>query len=128
MKRFTAKNVFLLESISVKNMGQENDGLPGDVYVGYFAVLPGQGFESGMARQYFTVCNGLTSGNGKAVADQRGSCAETMQEITLTLKPSGALRLYAVNAETGEAEEVEIAGNRARLTLGGGKMQLLFWE
>jgi len=126
--RFSAGNDFLLQGISAKNMGQENDGLPGDVYVGYFAVLPGQSFESGKARQYFAVCNGLSSGNGKAVAEQHGSCAETVQEITLDLKPSGVLKLYAVDAGTGDAEEVDIAGGQAKFSLDGGKMKLLFWE
>jgi len=128
VNRFSAKNDFLLENVSMKNTGNENNGLPGDVYVGYFAVLPGQSFESGKARRYFALCNGLSSGNGKAVEDQHGSCAETIQEITLTLKPRGALRLYALNAETGASEEVGISDNQVTFSLGGGNMWLLYWE
>ncbi|MDR2686432.1 MAG: hypothetical protein LBB75_01670 [Oscillospiraceae bacterium] len=128
VNRFDAGNAFLLKDISVKNTGNENGGLPGDVYVGYFAVLPDQSFESGKARRYFAVCNGLTSGNGKTVEEQHGSCAETTQEITLKLKPSDELRLYAVNAETGATEEVTITDNRATFSLGGGNMRLLYWE
>ena len=126
---FCANKDFHLADIAVKNEGAQNNGLPGDVYIGYFATLPGVTFESGKARQYFIVCSALTSGNGLLPAEQHGSAAETAQTITLTAAdvPVGKT-LYAVSGETGAGSAVSLANNTHSFTLGGGEMQVFYWE
>lgn len=125
---FAACPKFALNNITVRNFGAENDGLNGDVYVGYFATLPGTRFETGKDRQYFAVCNALTSGNGLPPAEQHGSSAETAQEITLSVGTATDKNLYYVNALTGQTVPVEMGTGEVAFTLGGGEMRLFFWE
>lgn len=125
---FTGSIKYNLKDITVKNTGTENDGLNGDVYLGYFQTLPGAKFESGRQRDYFAVCNALATGNGLLPAEQHGSCAETAQEITLSFGADSGKKLYYVNPQTGETEQAAISGGAYQFTLGGGKMLLFFWE
>lgn len=126
VKQFRKDTALRIDKIQAKNLGGENDGLPGDVYLGKFAVLPGAAFPE--AREYFAVCNGLISGNGLLPEQQHGSCAETRQEITLKINRSREKTLYYVDPATGQAlpAALDSEGN-AVFTLGGGKMRLFFW-
>jgi len=114
-----------VKSISAANLGVQNDGLAGDVFLGKFAALPGTGLTN---RDYFAVCNGLTQGNGLSVEEQHGSCDETRQEITLALDGTQTKTLYYVDETTGESLPAEVDNGLAVFTLGGGKMRLFFWE
>lgn len=125
---FAACAKYALENIAVSNTGAENDGLNGDVYVGYFAPLPGVRFETGKDRRYFAVCNALTSGNGLLPEAQHGSSAETAQEITLSLDAETGKNLYYVDALTGQTVPVDTQTGEVAFTLGGGEMRLFFWE
>ncbi len=130
--RFWGDKNLHISGIEVKNTGTENDGLAGDVYIGSFMSLPGADFGSGTEaakdRQYFALCNALATGNGVRPENQHGSSAETAQEITLKIDGNSAKKLYALSAQTGLAAEVEILNNTCALTLGGGEMQLFYWE
>jgi len=114
-----------IETISVKNLSGENDGLPGDVYVGSFAILPGTANQN---REYFAVCNALTAGNGLKDEGWCGSCDETQQEITLRTDGKQTKTLYYVDSATGQEVPVVLDNGSAAFTLGGGKMRLFFWE
>lgn len=125
---FTASKKYNLADITVRNTGTENNGLNGDVYIGYFQTLPGAAFESGKNRDYFTVCNALATGNGLLPAQQHGSSAETQQEITLGFAACPDKQLYYVNPQTGETVQADIGGDTYTFTLGGGKMLVFYWE
>jgi len=125
---FSRFNSYGLQNIKVRNTGSENDGLNGDVYIGYFKTLPGAAFESGKQRDYFALCNALATGNGLLPQDQHGSCTETGQEITLCVDSETAKKLYFVNAQTGETEQAAVIAGEYKFTLGGGKMRVFFWE
>ena len=62
VSKFSSENGCGIKAIEAHNLGTENDSLPGDVYIGYFRTLPGADEIKG--RNYFIVCNALTSGNG----------------------------------------------------------------
>lgn len=125
---FSGFKKYNLTDIKVRNTGNENNGLNGDVYIGYFQTLPGAVFESGKQRDYFALCNALATGNGLLPGAQHGSCAETAQEITLCLCADMEKKLYYVNPQTGETEQAEMNGSIYTFTLGGGKMLVFFWE
>jgi len=89
--------------MSVTNVGSVNDGLPGDVVVGYFEQL--KGLESAKSAEIFgdsttaptgfMVVNALTGQTRypSYLLDPRtdnGSLAETAQDITLTVKKPNA--------------------------------------
>ena len=116
-----------IESIMATNLGDENDGLPGDVFIGSFTVLPGASFER-KGREYFAVCNALTSGNGLKDEDRRGFCDETRQEVTLTTDGKQTKTLYYVNPATGQEVPAQLDGDSTVFILGGGKVRLFFWE
>ena len=82
VSKFSSENGCGIKAIEAHNLGTENDSLPGDVYIGYFRTLPGADEIKG--RNYFIVCNALTSGNGLHPEQQHGSSRETAQSITLT--------------------------------------------
>ncbi|OQA66469.1 MAG: hypothetical protein BWY37_01448 [Firmicutes bacterium ADurb.Bin262] len=128
VRDFTPCAKYALDNIAVVNTGAENDGLSGDVYIGYFAALPGVSFESGKSRRYFAVCNALTSGNGLLPEQQHGSSAETAQQITLSVDAATGKNLYYVDALTGQTVPVETSTGEVAFTLGGGDMRLFFWE
>lgn len=125
---FTPCIKYGIKGVAVKNLGAENDGLNGDVFIGSFKTLPGAVFENGASRQYFTVCNALATGNGLLPGEQHGSCDETRQQITLTLNACPGKSLYYVNPQTGETQQADISAGKYAFTLGGGKMRIFFWE
>lgn len=131
----TSNPEYGIKNIDVENIGTQNDGLDGDVLVGYFEALPGLsedqlGFFTNNSPKYFMVVNGLTSGNGKKPEEQHGTLEETKQKITLTLDKVGTLK--RVSRYTGEVEDVEYTeteeGYIVELILGGGSGDLFFWE
>lgn len=124
-----------LTDISSVNTGTQNDGLKGDVAVGYFKALPGYDttdFFTATDPKYFMVVNGLVTGNGLRPEMQHGSLEDTSQEITLTFS-SPTADLKKVNKHTGEVESVQLTsiGNdkyTIKLDLGGGEAELFYWE
>ncbi len=66
-----------ITSITAANLGTKNNGLPGDVIVGYFKPLAAEFTNAGHEDDvYFMLVNGLS--------DENGSVAETTQKIRLT--------------------------------------------
>jgi hypothetical protein len=132
----------LIDSLSVKNLGSTNDGLPGDVFIGYFDPLPGlktTEFFTTAEPKYFMILNGLTHGNGRPVEEQRGSSYETRQEITVVFNlgaNKGKVtpeKLKKVSRLTGDIVNVPLKalGNdkyEMTVELGGGMGDLYFWE
>lgn len=128
-----------IDTIEVVNTGSTNEGLQGDVFIGYFDPLPGidttQYFTS-TAPKYFMLLNGLTSGEGLPAEAQRGSSSETRQEITLTFNLSKGIdpnKLKKVSRLTGEVVSVPLkplGNDQYELTtlIGGGMGDLYFWE
>ncbi len=138
ISRFEPKPDYNLTGIAVTNLGTENNGLPGDVIIGYFDILPGvdRGFFTSSCPKYFMVVNGLHTGNGLRPEQQHGMCEDTQQKITLTFDFSTGgdpTKLRKVNRYTGEIENVElthISGSvyELELILGGGQGELLYFE
>ncbi len=138
VQSFTANTEYHLSNISAVNLGTQNNGLAGDVVVGYLKPLPGintNEFFTSTNPKYFMVVNGLTQGNGLQVAQQHGACNETQQAITLTFDMSNGdiSKLRKVDRNTGNAVSVpltQVSGNtyKVDITLGGGQTDLFFWE
>ena len=134
-----------LVDMSVSNVGSVNDGLPGDVVVGYFEQLKGleraksaEIFgDSTTAPTGFMVVNALTGQTRypSYLLDPRtdnGSLAETAQDITLTVKkPSADAHLMLVNPADKTTQEVELGdGETSQVVLtavGGGDSRFLYW-
>ena len=134
-----------LVDMSVTNVGSVNDGLPGDVVVGYFEQLKGleraksaEIFgDSATAPTGFMVVNALTGQTRypSYLLDPRtdnGSLAETAQDITLTVKkPSAHAHLMLVNPADKTTQEVELGdGETSQVVLtavGGGDSRFLYW-
>ena len=102
-----------ITSISANNPGSENDGLRGDVVVGYFEPLhedfDGAGYTDEL---YFMIVNGLTTGSGMTSSDHDYSGASCQQEITLNFDFSatpGITSLQRVNRTTGLVEVIDAA-------------------
>ncbi|NIA06072.1 MAG: hypothetical protein GWP14_00285 [Actinobacteria bacterium] len=98
-----------ITNISASNLGNKNDGLKGDVLVGYFEPL----LESDDGPEYndeiyFMIANGLS--------DKNGLVSETRQQITIDFDfgVSGIDSLQRLSRETGLVEVVSL------LPLGGG--------
>ncbi|MFD2329605.1 discoidin domain-containing protein [Cohnella sp. GCM10020058] len=131
---FAANAEYHLTDVSAVNAGTQNDGLPGDVVVGYFKPLPGydtRTFFTSTAPKYFMVVNGLAAGNGQRPENQHGSLADTRQTVTLTF--ANPTTLKKVNRFTGAIENVAltaIGGGQYTLTLnlGGGEGELFYWD
>ncbi|MCJ8008005.1 hypothetical protein ACFFF5_21395 [Lederbergia wuyishanensis] len=128
-----------IDNIDVKNLGPTNDGLDGDVFIGYFDPLPGfdtTEFFTSTSPKYFMILNGLTHGNGLPAEEQMGSSYETRQEIHVTFDLSEGInptKLRKVSRLTGEIEAVplkvkENGKYEMTLTIGGGMADLYFWE
>ncbi|HHW01106.1 MAG TPA: hypothetical protein GXX36_16345 [Clostridiaceae bacterium] len=138
ISRFEAKADYNISNITVTNMGTQNDGLPGDVIVGYFDILPGvdRSFFTSSSPKYFMVVNGLHTGNGLRPEQQNGMCGDTQQKITITFDFSTGgdpAKLRKVNRETGAIENVDlshVAGSvyELELVLGGGEGELFYFE
>ena len=137
---FTENPTYYIENITAKNTGDTNDGLPGDVLIGYFDPIPEEEqFFSCESPKYFMIVNLLTQGAGNRDwqwAMENGTSEETAQEITVTFElPSASLadNLYKVNRDTGKTEKVELThveGNTYTytITIGGGQGDLFFFE
>lgn len=125
INRFNGKNSFGITDITAENLGSENNSLPGDVYIGYFRTLPGN--DEMQNRKYFIVCNALTSGNGLKPEEQKGSSAETAQKITIKTEENSK-SLYAVNIQTGKGEKVNVVNEEYSFELGGGDLQVFYFE
>jgi pneumococcal surface protein A len=134
-----------LVDMSVTNVGSVNDGLPGDVVVGYFEQLNGLEAaksaeifgDSTTAPKGFMVVNALTGQTRypSYLLDPRtdnGSLAETAQDITLTVKkPAPNAHLMLVNPADKTTQEVEVGeGETSQVVLsvvGGGDSRFLYW-
>lgn len=113
-----------ITSITQTNLGQENDGLPGDVLVGYFKPLH-EDFDgpAHTGEQYFMIVNSM------AFTD--ATSAETRQAIVVDFDfgSSGITTLQRLSRFTGGVETVPLqplGNHRYRLTLhyGGGEGDL----
>ena len=134
-----------LVDMSVANVGSVNDGLPGDVVVGYFEQLKGLETaksaeifgDSTTAPKGFMVVNALTGQTRypSYLLDPRtdnGSLAETAQDITLTVKkPAPNAHLMLVNPADKTTQEVELGeGETSQVVfhaVGGGDSRFLYW-
>lgn len=123
VSKFSSENGCGIKAIEAHNLGTENDSLPGDVYIGYFRTLPGADKIKG--RNYFIVCNALTSGNGLHPEQQHGSSRETAQSITLTFGESEK-KLFLVNGKNGQSEKATLENGKYTFELGGGEMQVFY--
>jgi hypothetical protein len=109
-----------LTGVSAENLGSCNNGLPGDVIVGFFKVLDESFDGTAYSNQkYFMVTNGLSDGSGSASA--------TQQKIRLTFNmgSSGITSLQRLSRYNGKIEIVPLTseGNgiySLDLTLDGG--------
>lgn len=130
---------YYIQDVSAQNISQANNGLPGDVLLGYFNALPGlpeaevKDTFGSTAPKAFMVLNGLSAGtsggytNPNVVGKERGSAENTQQTITLTFTGEQTAPLKKVNRNTGVVEDVEIVNNTLTITLGGGEAELYFW-
>ena len=134
-----------LVDMSVANVGSVNDGLPGDVVVGYFEQLKGLETaksaeifgDSTTAPKGFMVVNALTGQTRypSYLLDPRtdnGSLAETAQDITLTVKkPAPSAHLMLVNPADKTTQEVELGeGETSQVVfhaVGGRDSRFLYW-
>ncbi len=109
-----------ITGISATNNGSKNDGLEGDVIVGYFESIDVSfsdvGFEDDI---YFMILNGLS--------DDSGTAAETAQTISLNFDflSSGIDSLLRLSRDTGLIEQVPLVSDGGSqyhldLTLDGG--------
>ena len=127
--------------MSVENTGIANDGLAGDVFVGFFDPLRGLSEEdrevfTSTDPRYFMLLNGMTAGDGLPAEMQQGSAYETRQRITLEFDlpdQDTASRLRRVSRIDGGIAEVPLhalGGGRYELAieLGGGLADLFYWE
>ncbi len=130
---------YYIQDVFAQNISSANNGLPGDVLLGYFTALPGlseseveETFGSS-APKAFMLLNGLSAGssgsysNPNVAAKERGSAENTKQTITLTFTGEQTAPLKKVNRDTGLVEDVEIIDNTLTVTLGGGEAELYFW-
>lgn len=138
-----------IKDIEVQNLGEQNNGLNGDVFISYFKPLVGlteedkQVFTSTDPR-YFMLLNGLTAGDGLPAEMQQGSSYETRQQIKVTFElpdsnyENKLRRVSRVDGgemleEQGKVVEVplkHIGGNNYEMiiTIGGGYADLFYWE
>jgi hypothetical protein len=98
--RWSMKSDPYMTSITAENLGKKNDGLRGDVLVGYFRPLLKSDYDGDKNNRYFMIVNGLTG-----ITD---SAAETRQKITITFDfgTSGIKGLQRLNRDTGKVEKV----------------------
>ena len=111
-----------ITDINATNLGSTNDGLAGDVLVGYFTLLPeledldGSGYEDEI---YFMITNLLRDSNSTA--------AQTQQQIRIDFDfgASGITGLQRLSRDTGLPEDVSLVSDGGStyhldLTLDGG--------
>lgn len=131
-----------ITDITVDNIGDVNDGLAGDVMVGYFELLPGltdaqkAGVITSDNPNYFMITNGLINSDGlNTIEKDKGACSNSKQRITLTIdignrNPNS---LKKVDRSTGDVVDVTLTNVSGtvytyQFELGGGKGDLFFWE
>ena len=120
-----------INAISAINLGTENNGLRGDLVIGYFEPVLDNFADHNLStdNDYFMICNGLTSGDYQLPADQHGSADETKQRISVELEVAPDNVLRRVSRDTGAIEDVPltlISGNTYEfdVDLGGGLADL----
>jgi hypothetical protein len=92
-----------IRSITATNLGAKNDGLPGDVLVGYYKPLDPSFTNSGHQNDvYFMILNGLCDPNGSA-AD-----CEQLIHITFDFGSSGITDLLRLSRTTSQVEQVPL--------------------
>jgi hypothetical protein len=109
-----------LTGVSATNISSANNGLRGDVVVGFFKVLhESYDGDSYFNQKYFMVTNGLSDGSATA--------AQTQQTIHLTFNfgSSGITSLQRLSRTTGQVETVSLVSDgggvyHLDLTLDGG--------
>lgn len=114
-----------ITNIIAENLENKNTSLSSDVYIGYFRTLPGNAEMQN--RKYFIICNALTSGNGLKPDQPKGTSAETAQKITINTDEN-TKSLYAVNSQTGKGEKVNAVNGEYSFELGGGDLQVFYFE
>ena len=95
-----------ITSISATNIGSRNDGLRGDVIVGYFRPLDPSLVEPGHEDDlYFMLVNGL--------ADENGTASECSQSIVVNFDFAGSdvVGLLRKNRDTGVVEQATLTHN-----------------
>lgn len=141
-------NVFI-KDVKVKNLGEQNAGLNGDVFISYFNILNNLQEEdkevfTSTAPKYFMILNGLTAGDGLPTEMQQGSSYETRQEVKVTFElpsdvnPDQLKKVSRVDggdtlADQGRVIDVpltHLGGNTYEMTIviGGGYADLFYWE
>lgn len=146
VKSGAANASYGVAGVHAKNIGGTvNNGLPGDVTLGYFAPTPGvkgdilkQRFGNTDPRA-FTVVNGL-SGQTQLPSTKQGTRYDngqfwqTEQSITLDLvPPTHSSKLMQVDPSTGKPHPVPLSrsasgATQATITLGGGQTALMYWN
>lgn len=99
-----------LKQVTATNMGTLNDGLKGDVIVGFLNPLDASLVEPGAEDDtYFMVVNGLTDENGSAAA-----CSQ-MIRLDFDFADSGITQLLRLSRLTGLVETVELISDGGSL-------------
>jgi hypothetical protein len=111
-----------LRSVAVTNSGTKNDGLPGDLLIGWFKVLD-ESFDDDWTNEiYFMVINGLVDTNGYA-----SDCLQHLQ-LNFDLGNSGIDSVQRLSRDTGLKENIllPMVGGRRQLSidLDGGTAEL----
>ena len=117
-----------ITTITATNSGGKNNGLEGDVIVGYLKPLVSEFTNSGFEDDtYFMIVNGLTDSNGSAV--------ETQQNIRVDFDflGSGITGLQRLSRDTGLVENVALISDGGSLyhldvTLDGGTGDLFKFD
>jgi hypothetical protein len=117
-----------ITGVSATNLGSKNDGLEGDVIVGYFESIDESFSDPGFENDpYFMIVNGLS--------DDSGTAAETAQTISLDFdfRFSGIDSLLRLSRDTGLIEEVSLVSDGGSLyhldlTLDGGTGELFKFD
>lgn len=130
-----------ITNIDVANVGTVNNGLAGDIMVGYFEPLNGltddmKALFTSDNPEYFMILNGLVNSDGlTGVEADKVTCEDSKQRITLTIDLGNRTpdSLKRVSRQTGEVETValtQVSGSTYtyEFELGGGKADLFFWE
>ena len=136
-----------VKDIATTNLGTFNNGLKGDVLIGYFKPVPGLDNTAGITMapvpatytKYFMVLNGLAQPNGCctniATDTIQGKANLTRQKITLTIDfgEDPVDTLYRVRRSDGVVEMVpltSLGGTQYSMsdTLDGGLADLFYWK
>lgn len=120
IKRFAGNDV--IKDIKAESLSENNDGLPADVFIGYFDVLPADVPAEFGNRKYFAVCNSMAQGNGLFKEEQKGSSEQNRQKITLTVNEGRTLCSVEKDGSIKEYGKKE----SHNFILGGGMMKLFF--